>query len=55
MRFLEMEMKELDRSTWNDTTQDRWVVPLKYVSDIFQTKEAFTVKEYKHTHTYARM
>ena len=31
------------------TTRDRWSVPLKYVSHTLQT-EAFTVKEYKHTH-----
>ena len=35
------------------TTQYRWSVPLKYVSDILQTEEAFTVEEYKHTHTQA--
>ena len=26
---------------------------LKYVLDILQTEEAFTVEEYKHTHTHA--
>ena len=34
------------------TTQDRWSVPLKCVLDILQREEAFTVKEYNHTHTY---
>ena len=32
------------------TTQDRWSVSLKYISDILQSEEAFTVAEYKHTH-----
>ena len=27
---------------------------LKYVLDILQTEEAFTVEEYKHTHTHTR-
>ena len=27
---------------------------LKYVSDILQTEEAFTVEEYKHTHTHTQ-
>ena len=33
-------------------TQDRWCVPLKYVLDILQSEEIFTVEEYKHTHTH---
>ena len=33
-------------------TQDRWSVPLKYVSDILQTEEAFTVEEYTHSHIH---
>ena len=28
---------------------------LKYVLDILQTEEAFTVEEYKHTHTHMRL
>ena len=33
------------------TTQDRWSVPLTYVSDILQMEEAFTGEEYTHKHT----
>ena len=45
-------MKELGRSTQNDTyTITSFIRTLKYVSDILQTEEAFTVEEYKHTHT----
>ena len=42
-------MKELVRSTWNNTHNIS--VPVKHVSDILQLEEAFTVEEYKHTHT----
>ena len=39
------------------TTQDRWFVPLKYVSDILHTEEAFMVEQYTqtHTHTYTHI
>ena len=37
---------------WIFTTRDRWSVPLKYVLDILQSEEAFTVAEYKYTHTH---
>ena len=48
-----MEMREIGRSSWNDTHNvTSLIVFLKYVSDILQTEEAFTVGEYKHTHTY---
>ena len=45
-------MKELVRSTWNNTRNTKIVDP--YTSSMsqtsLQTKEAFTMKEYKHTH-----
>ena len=52
-------MKELGRSTQNNTYNiTSFIRTLKYVSDILQTEEAFTVEEYKnthtHTHTHAR-
>ena len=34
------------------TTQDRWSVPLKYVSDILHTEEAFMEEQYTHTNTH---
>ena len=49
-------MKELGRSTWNDThniTSFIHTPPLKYVSDILLTEEAFTMEEYKHTNTHS--
>ena len=47
-------MKELGRSTQNDTYNiTSFIRTLKYVSDIFQTEEAFTVEEYKHAHAHA--
>ena len=50
-------MKELGRSTWNDshniTSFIHTPTPLKYVSDILLTEEAFTMEEYKHTNTHS--
>ena len=53
MTFLEMEMKEIDRNTCNDTNNITSLIStrLKYVLDISKTEQAFTVEEYKHTHT----
>ena len=54
MTFLDTEMKELGRGIQINTHN----IPLMYVSDILQTEETFTVKEYTHararahTHTH---
>ena len=51
MTYLEMEMKELSRNTWNDTHHTTsFILPLENVSDVLQMEEASTVEEYKHTH-----
>ena len=53
MTFLDTEMKELVGRTQINIHNTRSLIrALKYVSDIFQTEEAFTVEEYKHTHTH---
>ena len=45
-------MKELGSGTaYNTHNTTSLIRTLKYVSDILQTEEAFTVKEYTHTHT----
>ena len=55
MTFSDTEMKELARSTQINIHNIRSLIrALKYVSDILQTEEAYTVEEYKHTHTHAR-
>ena len=52
MTFLDTAMKELVGGTQINIHNTRSLIrALKYVSDIFQTEEAFTVEEYKHTHT----
>ena len=46
-------MKELGSGTaYNTHNTTSLIRTLKHVSDILQTEEAFTVKEYTHTHTY---
>ena len=46
-------MKELGSGTTYNTHNTTSLIRfLKYVSDILQTEEAFTVEEYKHTHTW---
>ena len=52
MTFLKTEMKEYDRSAWNDTHNTRLLIRTPQVCAI-QTEGAFTKKEYadKHTHT----
>ena len=46
-------MKELGSGTaYNTHNTTSLIRTLKYVSDILQTEEAFTVEEYKHTHTH---
>ena len=51
--FLDTEIKELGEApSIILTTQDRWSVPSSMSKTLLQTKEAFMVKEYKHTHTH---
>ena len=46
-------MRELGSgTTYNTHNTTSLIRTLKYVSDILQTEEAFTVKGYKHTHTH---
>ena len=53
MTFSDTEMKELGSGTvYNTHNTTSLIRTLKYVSDILQTEEAFTVEEYKHTHTH---
>ena len=53
MTFSETEMKELGSGTaYNAHNTTSLIRTLKHVSDILQTEEAFTVKEYTHTHTH---
>ena len=53
MTFSDTEMKELGKSTQINIYNTRSLIrALKYVSDILQTEEAFTMEEYTHTHTY---
>ena len=48
-------MKELGSGTaYNTHSTTSLIRTLKYVSDILQTEEAFTVEEYKHTHTHTQ-
>ena len=45
-------MRELGSgTTYNTHNTTSLIRALKYVSDILQTEEAFTVEECKHTHT----
>ena len=53
MIFSDTEMRELGSGiTYNTHNTTSLIRTLKYVSDILQTEEAFTVEEYKHTHTH---
>ena len=53
MTFSDTEMKELGKSTQIHIYNTRSLIrALKYVSDILQTEEAFTMEEYTHTHTH---
>ena len=46
-------MRELGSGTaYNTHNTTSLIRTLKHVSDILQTEEAFTVKEYTHTHTF---
>ena len=48
-------MRELGSgTTYNTHNTTSLIRTLKHVSDILQTEEAFTVKEYTHTHTITK-
>ena len=52
MTFSDMAMMELGITQSTNIHNTRSLIrTLKYVFDILQTEEAFTVEEYKHTHT----
>ena len=52
MTFSDTEMMELGITQSTNIHNTRSLIrTLKYVFDILQTEEAFTVEEYKHTHT----
>ena len=51
MTFSDMAMMELGITQSTNILNTRSLIcTLKYVLDILQTEEAFTVEEYKHTH-----
>ena len=53
MTFSDTEMMELGRKHPTNIHNTRSLIcTLKYVLDILQTEEAFTLGEYKHTHTH---
>ena len=53
MIFSDTEMMKLGiKHTTNIHNTKSLICTLKYVLDILQTEEAFTVEEYKHTHTH---
>ena len=52
MTFSDTAMMELGITQSTDIHNTRSLIrALRYVLDILQTEEAFTVEEYKHTHT----
>ena len=54
MTFSDTAMMELGITQSTNIHNTRSLIhTLKYVLDILQTEEAFTVEEYKHTHTSA--
>ena len=54
MTFSDTAMMELGITLSTNIHNTRSLIrTLKYVLDILQTEEAFTVEEYKHTHMYA--
>ena len=54
MTFSDTAMMELGITQSTNIHNTRSLIrTLKYVLDILQTEEAFTVEEYKHTHTHA--
>ena len=55
MIFSDTEMMELDiRHTTNIHNTRSLIRTLKYVLEILQTEEAFTVEEYKYIHTHTQ-
>ena len=53
MTFSDTAMMELGITQSTNIHNTRSLIrTLKYVLDILQTEEAFTVEEYKHTHTH---
>ena len=53
MTFSDTAMMELGITQSTNIHNTRSLIcTLKYVLDILQTEEAFTVKEYKHTHAH---
>ena len=55
MIFSDTEMMELGiRHTTNIHNTRSLIHTLKYVLDILQTEEAFTVKQYTHTNTHTQ-
>ena len=55
MIFSDTEMMELGiRHTTNIHNTRSLIRTLKYVLDILQTEEAFTVKQYTHTNTHTQ-
>ena len=56
MIFSDTEMIELGiRHTTNIHNTRSMIRTLKYVLNILQTEETFTVTEYKHTHTHTHI
>ena len=56
MTFSDMAMMELGITQSTNIYNTRSLIrTLKYVLDILQTEKAFTVEEYKHTHTHKKL
>ena len=56
MTFSDMAMMELGITQSTNIYNTRSLIrTLKYVLDILQTEKAFTVEEYKHTHTHTKL
>ena len=56
MTFSDMAMMELGITQSTNIHNTRSLIrTLKYVLDILQTEKAFTVEEYKHTHTHTKL
>ena len=54
MTFSDTAMMELGITQSTNIHNTRSLIrTLRYVLDILQTEEAFTVEEYKHTHTHS--
>ena len=54
MTLSDTEIMELGRNHATNIHNTRLLIRrLKYVLDILQTEESFTVEEYNHTHTHA--